>query len=65
MKASALLARVQELIEEHGDVNVFFSDSFTTGEQSNIEVYETITDYPAERAMLGEKYLHLSGNGNW
>lgn len=65
MKASELVARIQELIKEQGDINVFFSDSFTTGEQSDIEVYETITDDPAEREKLGDKYLHISGNGNW
>ena len=65
MKASELLARIQELIEEHGDVNVFFSDSFTAGEHCDIDVYEPVTEDTAELAILGGKYLHLSGLGAW
>lgn len=56
MKASELIARVQELITEHGDVNVFFQNIAAVTENC-FEVVESVTDCPDELKLLGGKYL--------
>jgi hypothetical protein len=61
MKASELVARIQELIDRNGDVNVFV-DNCIPMQPEHFNVYETVTDCPEERQLLGDKYLEV---GNW
>jgi hypothetical protein len=61
MKASELLARIQELIAVHGDVGVFVGDCVPM-QPEHFNVYEPVTECPKERALLGDKYLEV---GNW
>lgn len=56
MKASELVARIQELIEEQGDVNVFFQNIVAvTADCFNMVV--PVTECPNELNTLGGKYL--------
>lgn len=60
MKASELLARIQELIAEHGDVTVFVGDCVPM-KPEHFNVYEPVTECPKERKRLGKKYLEVAG----
>lgn len=59
MKASELLARIQELVTRYGgNVEVFAGDMNPVG-ADYFEVVDTITEDPAEREKYGEQYLHI------
>jgi hypothetical protein len=56
MKASELVAMIQRMIQEHGDVNVFFQNIEAVTADC-FGVVEPVTDCPDELNMLDGKYL--------
>lgn len=56
MKLSELVAMVQGMMQQHGDVSIFFQNIAAVTENC-FEVVEPVTDCPDELKLLGGKYL--------